>query len=66
MLSANLPVVQGGAPQLAGVAEGIGRYAADHEGLAAFPELKEALVRPYVRALSPHIDGDVSHDLHSL
>lgn len=66
MLNTHLPVVQGRAPQLAGVAEGIGRYAADHERLAALPELEQALVRPHVCALSSHIDGDVSHNLHSL
>ena len=66
MLGPDLPVVQGRAPQLASVAEGVGRYAADHEGLAALPQLEEALVRPHIRALAAHIDGNVSHNLHPL
>jgi len=62
----DLPVIQGRAPELASVAECIWRYTADHEGLAALAQLKQGLVRPHVCALPSYIDGDVSHNLHSL
>ena len=62
----HLPVVEGGPPELASVAEGVRGHPADHERLTALAQLKEALVRPHVRTLPAHIDGDVSHNLHPL
>ena len=63
---ANLPVVQGGSPELAGVAEGVWRHAADHERLAALAQLEQGLVGPHICALPAHIDGDVPHNFHAL
>ena len=62
----NLPIIQGGSPELASVAEGVWRHAADHEGLAALAQLKEGLVGPHICALPAHVDGNVTHNLHAL
>lgn len=61
----HLPVVEGAAPQLARVGEGVGGHARDFHGRAVWPQREQCAVGPDIRGLAAHVYGHVPDQQHA-